>query len=68
MLQKFGWMLGDMWKNSPPPQILLISTQQLYCGDDDAIYNVIIQEPIWKWRHIYGHETSRYPFAKLLLI
>ena len=36
----------------------------LYFGDDDAIYDVIIQEPICKWRHNYIHEISRNPFAE----
>ena len=28
--------------------ILLITTQTLYFGDDDAIYDVIMQEPVEK--------------------
>ena len=47
--------------------ILLISTQKLYFCDDDAIYDVIIQEPVWKWRHNYRHEISRDPFAESVL-
>ena len=37
----------------------------LYLGDDDAIYDVIIQEPICKCRHNYIYEISRNPFADL---
>ena len=44
--------------------ILLISSQKLYFGDDDAIYDLIIQEPVCKWCHNYKHEISRDPFAK----
>ena len=47
--------------------ILLISIQNLYVGDGDAIYDVIIQEPVWKWRFNYRHETSRDLFTELLL-
>ena len=25
----------------------------MYFGDDDAIYVVIIQQPVWKWHHNY---------------
>ena len=39
----------------------------MYFGDDDAIYDVIIQEPVWKWRHNYLHEISRDPFAESVL-
>ena len=35
----------------------------MYFGDKDAIYDIIIQEPVWKWRH----NNSRDPFAELLL-
>ena len=47
--------------------ILLISSQKVYFGDDDAIYDVIIQEPVWKWRHKYRHEISRDPFVESVL-
>ena len=56
------WGVCELWKNNI--LILLISTQKLYFGDDDAIYDVIIQEPVWKWRHNYRHRISRDPFAK----
>ena len=46
--------------------ILLILTQKLYFGDDDAIYDVIIQEPVWKWHRNNKHGISRDPFAELL--
>ena len=47
--------------------IVLISSQKLYFGDNDAIYDVIIQEPVWKLRHYYRHEISRDPFAESVL-
>ena len=34
----------ELWKNNV--LILLISSQKLYFGDNDAIYEVIIQEPV----------------------
>ena len=40
--------------------------KKLYFGDDDVnIYDVIIEEPVWKWSHNYGHEISIDPFAEL---
>ena len=39
-----GWGVCELWKNNI--LILLISTQNLYFGDDDAIYDAIIQEPV----------------------
>ena len=47
--------------------ILLISSQKLYFSDDDAIYDLIIQEPVWKWRHNYRYKISRDPFAESVL-
>ena len=47
--------------------ILQMSSQKLYLGDDGAIYDVIIQEPVWKWRHNYRHEISRDLFAESVL-
>ena len=41
-----------------------ISSKKMYFGDDDAFYDVTIQEPIWKWLHYYGHDISRHPFAE----
>ena len=38
------WGVCELWKNNI--LILLISSQKLYFGDDDAIYDVIIQEPV----------------------
>ena len=60
-----GWGVCKLWKNNR--LILLISIQNLYFGDGDAIYDVIIEEPVWKWRHIYKHEISRDPFAESVL-
>ena len=40
-----------MYMCCPVENILQILTQKLYFSDDDAIYDVIIQEPIWQWRH-----------------
>ena len=37
-----GWGLCELWKKNSL-LILLISTQNLYFVDDDAIYDVIIQ-------------------------
>ena len=53
-----------MWIMKKNVLILLISSQKLYFGDDDAIYDVIIQEPVWKWRYNYKHQISRDPFAE----
>ena len=47
--------------------ILLISTQKSYFCDNDAIYDVIMQEPVWKWRHNFRHKISRDSFADLPL-
>ena len=47
--------------------ILLISLQKSYFGDDDFIYDVIIQELVWKWCYDYRHEISRDPFAESVL-
>ena len=60
-----GWGICELWKNNV--LILLISSQKLYFVDDDAIYDVIIQEPVWKWRHNYRYEFSRDPFAESVL-
>ena len=38
--------------------ILLISSQKLYFGDDDAIYDTRFQEPVWKWRHYYRKRNA----------
>ena len=43
---------------------LLVSTQKLYFGDDDAFYDVIIQEMVWKWRDNYRHGISKDQFAE----
>ena len=47
--------------------ILLFSSQTLYFGDDDAIYDVIIQEPVWKLCHQYRHEITGDAFAESVL-
>ena len=54
-----------MWKSNM--LILLISTKKLYYGENYAIYDVILQEPIWKRHHIYKNEYSRDPFTELLV-
>ena len=53
-----------MWIMKKNILSLLISTQKLYFGDDDAIHDVIIKEPVWKWRHNYRHEINRNTFAE----
>ena len=40
-----GWGICQLWKYNT--LILLISTQKLYFGDDGAIYDIILQEPLW---------------------
>ena len=40
----------------------------MYFGDDDALYDAIIQEPVWKWRHNYRHEISKDTFADTVLV
>ena len=44
-----------------------MSSQKLYFGDGDAIYDVIFEEPVGKLRHNYRHAygISRDPFAEL---
>ena len=66
MVTKIGSEVGVcvVWKNNI--LILLLSSQKLYFCDEDAICDVIIQEPVWKWRHNYRHKISRDPFAELL--
>ena len=59
------WRLGCMLILKNNKLILLISIQKLFFGDDDAIYDVINEEPFWKWRHNYRHDFSRDPFAEL---
>ena len=54
-----------MWKSNM--LFLLISTKKLYFGDNYAIYDVILQEPIWKRHYIYKNEYSRDPFTELLV-
>ena len=54
-----SWGVCELWKNSV--LILLISSQKFHLGDDDASYDVIIQEPVSKWRHNYYHEISSDP-------
>ena len=56
-----GWGVCELWKNNI--LILLISKN---FGNDDTIYEVIIQEPVWKWRDNYRRGISRDPFAELL--
>ena len=46
-----SWSVIEIWKNNM--LILLFSTQKLYFGTDDAIYDVIMKESHWKWRHYY---------------
>ena len=52
--------------------ILLISSQKMYFGDDDAFYDVIIQEPVWKWRQTTDmksagiHLLNPYSFSSFL--
>ena len=53
-----GWGVCELGKSN---------IQKLYFGDNDAIYDVIILEPSWKWRHYYSHDFSRDPFEELLL-
>ena len=60
-----GWGVFKIWKNNI--LILLILIQKLYFVDDDAMYDVIIQEPVWKWRHYNRHEISRDSFAEVSL-
>ena len=64
-----NWIRGggvcELWKNNV--LILLITSQKLYFCEDDAIYDFIIQEPVWKWCHNYRHEISRDPFAESVL-
>ena len=47
MVEKIGSVV-DVYVNYEKNNILilLISTQKLYFGDDDAIHNVIIKEPV----------------------
>ena len=47
--------------------ILQISSEKLYFDHDDAIYDVIVQKTVWKWRHNYRHEISKDQFAESVL-
>ena len=60
-----GMGVCELWKNNV--LVLLISSQKLYFGDNVAIYDVIIQKLVWKWRNNYKHEISKNPFAKTVL-
>ena len=42
------------------------NTKSYFC-ENDAIYKVIVQEPVRKWRHNYRHEFIRDSFAELPL-
>ena len=48
MVTKIGSEVGVYVNNEKKVLILLISSQKSYFGDDDAFYDVIIQEPVWK--------------------
>ena len=64
MVTKIGSEVGayvKIWKNNIIT--LLLSTQK-YFGDNDGVYDVIIQEPVWKWLHNYRHEISNDPFVE----
>ena len=52
----------ENWENDM--LILLISTQRSYFCDNDAIYDVIMQEPVRKWRHNHRHKINRNSFAE----
>ena len=45
----------------------VLSTQKSYFCDNDAIYDVIMQEPVYKWRHNHRHKISKDSFAELPL-
>ena len=47
--------------------ILLISAWKSYFCDNDAIYDVIMQEPVRKWRHNHRLKISRDSFSELPL-
>ena len=47
--------------------ILLISTWKSHFCDNDPIYDVIMQEPVKKWRHNHRHKISRDSFSELPL-
>ena len=66
-LQKLDRRLGRMWIMKNNVSMLLISSQNLYFVDDDAIYEVIFQGPVCKWRHIYRHKISMDTFAESVL-
>ena len=47
-LQNLDRRMGRMWiMRKYNILILIISTQNLHFGDDDAIFYVLIQEPVW---------------------
>ena len=43
----------------------LILSQNLHFGNDDAIYDVIMREPLWKWGQNCIHEIGRDPLTDL---
>ena len=62
MVTKIGSEVGayvNYEKNNVLVNFANISSQKLYFGDDDAIDDVIIQEPVWKWRHNHRHDISK---------
>ena len=53
-----------MWNWENNMLILVILTQKSQFCDNDAIYDVIMQEPVRKWRHNHRHNISRDSFAE----
>ena len=53
-----------MWIMKIKILFLLISSQKLYFGDDDAIYDIIIQEPVWNLLNQYSFGNTQ-PFSFL---
>ena len=60
-----GWGKCEIWENNM--LILLISTKKLYFCDNDALYDVILQETVRKWCHNHRHKISRDSFSELPL-
>ena len=60
-----SWGVCEIWEKTM--LILLISAQKSYFCHNDAIFDVIVQEPVRKWRNNHRLEINRYSFAELPL-
>ena len=62
MVTKIGSKVGA-YMNQKKNKIIFFT--YFNTKDDDVIYDVIIEEPVWKWCQNYRHEFSNDQFAEL---